>query len=173
MPNTDNINHVLKALRHELELQNEGHEHSHFDMNDWVTNITDGSHEFEKLPTLCKTTACVAGTAAMVLAPDRVFKWVPPQESDGYWKVDVDSSWETLGAELLGLEHYMAYALFRKDYWPDELWGDRKSDLEQAIYLLEEIRDERLTYENDKWVHPDIEDEPEYCDTCGQRVDDF
>lgn len=163
---SENRQKVIEALKKELAFE-EQHEHSHFEMSHWVDAIDEQIYYNKERPTLCKTSACIAGTAGLLLAPERVWQWVPPEETEGrgYWEIGLSISWEQLGAELLELDSSTADALFFKSRWPEFAWADdRNSDLEVAIWMLEEIDNGNLEYGWGGWTHPDYptdEDEDE------------
>lgn len=151
---------VLKAMRKELVFQ-ETHPHTHFDMHHWVDVPTESQEESQvwqqkKRPTLCKTSACIAGTAGVLLAPEQVFVWIEPNQfmPKGYWTVDSEVDWSELGQELLGLDYDTASALFYRENWP---WyareNDRSSDLKAAIWLLQEIDNGNLEFTVSVWDH--------------------
>lgn len=177
---TNNIDKVLVALRDEMTKRDK-HPHLHFAMEDWVhvpDQVVDddlGPYSF-KLPkrtgppTLCKTAACIAGTAAVLLAPEKIFKWVEREHHyghivPGHWRVTgPDDGWDELGAELLGLpDHDMAMALFRRSEWPHYLLDEHglnstTDELACAIWLLQEIREERLGWDESEgaWTYGDF-----------------
>jgi hypothetical protein len=175
MPNTENIDKTIEALRQEMALRDaeEEHGHGHFTMGDWA-HFVDGSLLTQKeRPTLCKTAACIAGTAVIVLEPDLAFEWEPDTDYDsgGYWLLNDDIDWSQRGQDLLGLDYDTAAGLFFMDSWPHQLLAEQSYDydpLTGAIYLLTEIRDGRLTMgPGGFWEHPDIpvdEDADDYDD---------
>lgn len=166
MPNTDNINTVIEALRQEQEYR-ATHDHSHFTMSDWAHLVGQSFVAEKERPTLCKTAACIAGTAVLVLEPDAAFQWHedPTLPSGGWWVVNDDLEWGDRAEHLLDIDGNVGSSLFFRDQWPQELLidhGHEYDDLAGAIFLLEEIRDGRLTMEGDDWAHPDlVEYEPE------------
>lgn len=175
MPNTDNINIVIESLRAE-QVYRLTHEHSHFTMHDWVRLVDDARTKKER-PTLCKTAACIAGTAVMVLEPSAAFQWneAPWSTTGGYWSMTDEIDWNEKGAELLGLDQDLASNLFYRESWPSDLlvthgsWGD---DLSAAIFLLEEIRDGRLEMdEHRSWIHPDLEEWDDHDDDDDDDLD--
>lgn len=91
----------LPLARKVLEYAEEDHDDFVFDMGDWFTAAKYGEHGLK----ICNTSACLAGTAAL-LAPEAKV------DGNGIW---IDDEWfahDDGGAKLLGISGFTVDLLF-------------------------------------------------------------
>lgn len=139
-----------------------------FSMHQWVTwstsqakgNLTTGEftvklENIEEANTMCGTTLCLAGFAAMRVGWKQVFKIV--HEEDDYSWIDnkmvspegetveftLDVDWEKIGSDFLGLDKLHAYRLFHHVTLRD---SDHDNANEEALDALRQLAN---------GVHPD------------------
>ena len=84
----------------------------------WALSQTESADD-EELPP-CGTAACLAGTAMILFAPDKI-QHIKDDDFAADKIFRFGSNTEYLAADVLGLDYYTAHMLFMSSNWPDEL----------------------------------------------------